>query len=208
MESGLTISSIAALFGTMVVLAFIPSFSVLAVSARSVTCGFTHGAFTAIGIVVGDIIFILLAIYGLSILAETMGSFFILVKYLGGMYLIWLGSTLWLSKSDSIEVEGTIESSLLLSFLSGLFITLSDLKAILFYLGFFPAFMDLSAITIIDTSIIIVVAAIAVGGPKLCYAFLADRTSLIFKSTRAKKVINITAGSVLIGVGAFLVISA
>jgi len=208
MESSLTVSSIAALFGTMVVLAFIPSVSVLAVSARSVTCGFTHGAFTAIGIVVGDIIFILLAIYGLSFLAETMGSFFILVKYLGGMYLIWLGSTLWLSKSDSIEVEGIIESSLLLSFLSGLFITLADLKAILFYLGFFPAFMDLSAITIKDTGIIIVVATMAVGGPKLCYAFMADRTSLIFKSTRAKKVINITAGSALIGVGAFLVVSA
>ena len=208
METSLTVHSIAALFGSMVVLASIPSVSVLAVSARSATSGFVHAAITALGIVVGDIIFIILAIYGLSVLAESMGSFFVLVKYLGGTYLIWLGSTLWLSKSNSIEVEGVIESSLLLSFLTGLFITLADLKAILFYLGFFPAFMDLSAITIKDTSIIIVVTTLAVGGPKLCYAFIADRTSLIFKSTRVKKAINITAGSVVIGVGAFLVVSA
>jgi threonine/homoserine/homoserine lactone efflux protein len=64
MESSLTVSSIAALFAAMIVLASIPSVSVMAVSARSATSGFIHGAFTALGIVVGDIIFIILAIYG------------------------------------------------------------------------------------------------------------------------------------------------
>jgi len=41
--------------------------------------------------VVGDIIFIIIAIWGLSFLAETMGSLFVLIKYLGGAYLIVLG---------------------------------------------------------------------------------------------------------------------
>ena len=76
MESSLTPGSIAALFGSMMVLAFIPGISVLVVSARSAASGFTHGVFTTIGIVTGDIIFIILAIYGLSVLAEFMGSRF------------------------------------------------------------------------------------------------------------------------------------
>ncbi|MBE9168421.1 LysE family translocator [Pleurocapsales cyanobacterium LEGE 06147] len=208
MESNLTFSSIAALFGAMVVLASIPSVSVLTVLARSTTSGFIHGAFTSIGIVVGDIVFIIIAICGLSVLAETMGSFFVLVKYLGGTYLIWLGTALWRSKSNSVEIEGVIESSLVSSFLTGLFITLGDLKAILFYLGFFPAFLDLSTVSILDTSIIIVVALVAVGGIKLGYAFIADRTSLLFDRSRTKKIINITAGSVMIGVGVFLIVKA
>ena len=84
MESSLTLGSIIALFGSMIVLAFIPSVSVLVVSARSAANGFTHGVFTTIGIVTGDIIFIILAIYGLSVLAEFMGSRFSLIKYPGG----------------------------------------------------------------------------------------------------------------------------
>ena len=205
MHSSLTFSSIVALFGVMAVLAFIPSISVLAVSTRSAASGFTHGVFTAIGVVVGDIVFIILAIYGLSVLAELMGSRFVLVKYLGGAYLIWLGIALWRSKSKAEGVEGNTESSLLSSFLTGLLITLGDQKAILFYLGFFPAFVDLSRISYFDTSIIIVIATVAVGGAKLVYAYMADRASLFFKSSRANKGINIAAGSVMIGVGVFLI---
>jgi threonine/homoserine/homoserine lactone efflux protein len=91
MESSLTLGSITALFGSMIVLAFIPSVSALVVSARSAASGFTHGVFTTIGIVAGDIIFIILAIYGLSVLAEFMGSRFSLIKYTGSAYLNMAG---------------------------------------------------------------------------------------------------------------------
>lgn len=205
MQSSLTFSSIAALFGTMLVLASIPSVSVLVVSARSVASGFIHGVFTTIGIVVGDIIFILVAIVGLSVLAETMGGLFVIVKYLGGACLIGLGIALWRSKSKAEEVEGKTESSLLSSFLTGLFITLGDQKAILFYLGFFPAFFYLSTFSVSDTIIIILIATVAIVGAKLVYVFLADRASLILKSTKAIKGMNITAGSVMIAVGAFVI---
>lgn len=206
MESSLTPGSIAALFGSMAVLAFIPGISVLVVSARSAANGFTHGVFTTIGIVTGDIIFIILAIYGLSVLAEFMGSRFSLIKYLGSAYLIWLGINLWRSKPGTGEVEKNIEPSLLSSFLAGLFITLGDQKAILFYLGFFPAFLDLSSVTLADTSIIIVIATLAVGSAKLVYACMANRTSLLLSSYSATKIINIVAGTVMIGVGVVLAV--
>jgi threonine/homoserine/homoserine lactone efflux protein len=206
MDSSLTLGSIAALFGSMIVLAFIPSVSVLVVSARSAASGFIHGVFATIGIVVGDIIFIILAIYGLSVLAELTGSRFSLIKYLGGAYLIWLGIQLWRSKPDTGEVANNIEPSLLSSFLAGLFITLGDQKAILFYLGFFPAFLDLSSVTLTDTSIIILIAILAVGGAKLVYAYMSDRASLLLSSSSATRIINIIAGTVMAGVGILLVV--
>ncbi len=191
----------------MIILAFIPSVSVLIVSARSASCGFTHGVFTIIGIVVGDIILIILAIYGLSVVAELMGSHFSLVKYLCGAYLVWLGIELWRSGSPTGEVENNIEPSLLSSFLTGLFITLGDQKAILFYLGFFPAFIDLSSVTLADTSIIILITILAVGSAKLVYAYMADRTSQLLSSSRATKIINTAAGTVVVGVGTILVVN-
>jgi threonine/homoserine/homoserine lactone efflux protein len=203
----MTFSSIVALFSAMVVLAFIPSVSVLAVSTRAATSGFIHGVFTTLGIVVGDIIFIIIAIWGLSFLAETMGSVFVLIKYLGGAYLMLLGIGLCRSKSKEVETEEVIETSLLSSFLTGLFITVGDQKATLFYLGFFPAFLDLSKISYLDTGIIIAITTVAVGGVKLGYAFMADRARLLI-SSRIRKGINITAGCVMIAVGVFLVTKA
>lgn len=207
MESSLTLSSTGALFGTMVVLALMPSVSVLTVSARSAAYGFTHGVYTAMGILAGDIIFIVIAIYGLSVLSEVMGDHFALVKYLGGSYLMWLGIVLWRSRTNPEGVDENIQSSLSSSFLAGLFITLADQKAILFYLGFFPAFLDLSTLSIVDTGIIIAIVTVAIG-TKLVYAIMANRARLLLRSPRFVKGLNVVAGSIMIGVGMFVVVKA
>lgn len=207
MQSSLTLSSIVALFCAMVVLAAIPSVSVLAVSTRAATFGFIHGVFTTIGIVVGDIVFIIIAIWGLLLLAQTMGSLFVVIKYLGGTYLILLGIGLFRSKGKSLETEEVIKSSLMSSFLTGLLITLGDQKATLFYLGFFPAFLDLSKISYGDTLIILAITTVSVGGVKLGYALMADKARSLL-SSNIKKGMNLAAGSVTIAVGIFILIKA
>ena len=180
----MTFSSIAALLGAMIILALLPSPSVFAVVARSIASGFSHGLMTVIGIVVGDFVFIILAIYGLSALAETMDSLFVLVKYLGSAYLIWLGIELARSQSKTVKVEGIKESSWLSNFLTGLSITLADQKAIIFYLSFFPAFLDLSSVSIVDTAIIMAIAALAVGGVMLIWQIRLD---FFFKALKPSK---------------------
>ncbi len=204
MQSSMTLSSIVALFSAMVILAAIPSISVLAVTTRAATSGLIHGVSTTIGIVVGDIIFIIIAIWGLSFLAETMGSLFFLIKYLGGAYLILLGVGLCRSKAKDTKMEEVKESSWLSSFLTGLFITLGDQKASLFYLGFFPAFLDISKISYVDTIVIIAITIVSVGSVKLGYAFMADRARLLI-SSKLRKRVNMAAGCVMIAVGVFLV---
>jgi threonine/homoserine/homoserine lactone efflux protein len=206
--SGLDAGRMAALFGALVVLAAIPSVSVLAVSARAAASGFLHGVFTTLGVVTGDIIFILLAILGLSVLADALGDLFVVVKYVGGAYLLWLGVRMWRARAGGgMERERAGNASLLSSFSTGLFITLADQKAILFYLGFFPAFVDLEAISIPDTAAIVLIATVAVGGVKLIYAYLADRASLLV-NTGAQRLLNRVAGGVMIVVGVILIMKA
>lgn len=185
----------------MIVLAIIPSVSVLAVSARAAAFGFSHGFFTALGIVVGDIVFILIAVYGLVFVADAMGEQFRLVQYIGGAYLIWLGISLWRADARARKSETVRQSTWSASFMTGLLITLGDQKAILFYLGFFPAFIDLSRMTPVDTLLIILIATVGVGGAKLVYAWLADRASLIFDNSGAVRGLNIFAACIMILVG-------
>jgi len=188
------------------VLAVIPSVSVLAVSARAAAFGFSHGLFTALGIVAGDVIFILVAVYGLVFVADAMGEQFRLIQYIGGAYLIWLGISLWRADARARKSEMPQQSSRGSSFLTGLLITLGDQKAILFYLGFFPAFIDLSRMTPVDTLLIILIATVAVGGAKLVYAWLADRASLIFDNSIAVRGLNLFAAAIMILVGMALLL--
>ena len=204
MQTTLSLTIITALFSFMIIGALIPSVSTLAVVARSAAFGFTHGLFTSLGIVVGDIIFILIAIYGLSILADLMGDHFYLIQYLGGTYLIWLGILLWRTKTKTDTPEAGNSASIASSFMTGLLITLGDQKAILFYLGFFPAFIHLTTFTVADTGIILLVTLVGVGTPKLVYAFMANKASRMLKDTRATHALNMFAGVVMIGVGVYL----
>ena len=190
----------------MIVLAIVPSVSVLAVTARAAAFGFTHGLFTALGIVAADILFILVAVYGLALIAEMMGDQFRLIQYIGAAYLIWLGISLWRAETTARAANSVQQSSWSSSFLTGLLITLGDQKAILFYLGFFPAFIDLSKMTPADTLIIVLIAILGVGGAKLVYAFLADRASAMLQDSRALRGINILAACIMIAVGIALLL--
>ncbi len=192
----------------MIVLAIIPSVSVLTVTARAAAFGFSHGLFASLGIVAGDIVFILIAVYGLAFVAEMMGDQFRWFQYFGGAYLIWLGVTLWRAEARAKQVDRVHQSSWTSSFLAGLLITLADQKAILFYLGFFPAFIDLAKMTPADTLTIVAIATVGVGGAKLVYAWLADRAGVILQNTAAIRGLNLLAAMIMCAVGVALIFKA
>src|SRR5690554_7594282 len=123
----MSLGEILALFAAMVTLALVPSTSVALVVARSSSAGFSNGSAVAAGIVVGDLVFVFLAVFGMAALAEVMGSFFLMLRYLAGAYLIWFGISLLKSTpSSQVGVTGRSASTLSASFLSGLILTLSD----------------------------------------------------------------------------------
>ena len=192
----------------MFLLAITPGPGVFATISRALSSGFLNASFVVIGIVIGDIIFLLLAIFGLSAIASILGDFFILVKYLGGIYLLFLGYKILTSKEQETNLKGIYELSWKKNFLTGLIITLSIPKVILFYLGFLPTFINLQTLTAIDIFIISTVVTIVLGGVMLAYAYSASSAKNLFKSKSSKRKMNIAAGSVMVSAGAVLIIKA
>jgi len=199
--------SIASFFVIMLALAAMPSASVALVVARSSSLGLRNGIATAIGIVAGDLIFVSIAILGMSALAIAMGSLFSVFKYIGGAYLIWLGIQLFRAKETvGLYAPDDRRSTLAFSFASGLLLTLGDLKAILFYASLFPTLMDVTVFSLSDIVVVVVVTIITVGGVKLAYAVLA-RTIITHLQIRtvsqhSKKI----AGGLMIGTGSYIII--
>ena len=176
-----------ALISAMLVLAALPRISVLAVTSRALAGGFRHGAAVSAGVVAGDLLFILIALFGVTLLLNAANGWASWLKFLAAAYLLWMALGLWRSAAasglgttpspdSSLPPEPAVLSgSLRGSFVSGLLLTLGDQKAVLFYLGFFPAFVDVAAITFWDVLLIMLITIICVGGVKLVYAALVAR---------------------------------
>ena len=204
----MTLYSILAFAGAMFLLAITPGPGVFATISRGLASGFNNAAFVVLGIVLGDIIFLLLAIFGLSAIATVLGDFFILVKYLGGAYLLYLGYKILTSKEDETNVQGVHELSWKKNFFAGLFITLANPKVILFYLGFLPTFVNLKNLTVIDMIVISTIVTIVLGGVMLGYAYSASGAKKLFKSKSSKRKMNIVAGGVMITAGGIMIVKA
>jgi len=203
-EFAVTLLNSLALFGAMIVLAAIPGPGIFAVMARAASGGMVHGVVTSVGIVLGDYVFIALCLSGLAYVAEVMGATFVVVKYLGAAYLVWLGFSLLRVQGSNAEIAPTSAKSLLSSLLLGLSTTLSNPKAILFYLSFFPAFLPLTSITALDALIIFAIATLAVGGVMLLYAWATLRARALLQNSTRGRLLNILGGGLLIGSGLWM----
>jgi threonine/homoserine/homoserine lactone efflux protein len=65
--------------------------------------------------------------------------------------------------------------------MAGLLITLGNPKAILFYIGFFPAFVNVGEVATTDVLLIMGAATLAFGSVNLGYCYLAVRAKNVFK---------------------------
>lgn len=207
MDGTLTWSAGGALFAALALLALVPSLSVATVASRSIAHGFAHGAMTTLGIVVADAVLIVVAVIGLAAVMSALGDLAVAVRYAGGAYLLWLGVSLLRAPPAVTHAPRGEGEGWLASFMAGFLLTLGDQKALVFYLGFFPAFIDLGTIGLAGTLTVVALAVVAVGGVKLGYAFAADRLRTLMPP-RVVTTLNRLAGGMMILVGAVLILGA
>lgn len=180
-----------------------PGPGVFATVARTMAFGFRSSLPFIAGIVLGDIVYLTFAIFGLAFIAGILGELFIAVRWAGAAYLIYLGVKAWRQPVRVFDTAAapTVPRDGMRAFAGGLFLTLGNPKAIVFYLSFLPAFTNLAHITVADglaiaTTVLGVLACVLIG-----YALAASRVRRLFRTERAVRYINRGAGAVMIGAG-------
>jgi threonine/homoserine/homoserine lactone efflux protein len=186
----------------MLVLAATPGPGVFASVAQALSSGFRSSVDVVAGIVLGDLLFLMLAIFGLSAVAHAVGGLFFIVKIMGGAYLVWLGYRMCTAQPASLNSNVNAgRKNGWQRFLGGLFITLSNPKVILFYCGFLPTFMDLRSLAVVDIALVAAVVTMIVSLVLMAYSCSAARARRLFTSRRATQNLNRGAGIVLAGTG-------
>ncbi|HCT3322775.1 TPA: leucine efflux protein LeuE [Enterobacter cloacae] len=137
-------------FWTYVVGAFfivlVPGPNTLFVLKTGIGHGVKKGYLAATGVFIGDAVLMFLAWAGVAALIQTTPVLFNIVRYLGAFYLLWLGGKmLWsvITRQNNTHESGTEPASMIMK--RSLVLSLTNPKAILFYVSFFVQFIDVNA---------------------------------------------------------------
>jgi len=201
----MTIETAVALFLAMVICAATPGPGVFACIAKAIASGFRASIYVTCGIVIGNVVFLIFAILGLSAIAQMFGDLFIIIKWMGGAYLFWLGWKMWTAKPEILNNERPIiEQKKGSSFIGGLFVPFSNPKVILFYVSLLPSFVDLSNLNYYDSLFAAGLIALALTTVLSAYAYMASRMRHFFASYRAARNLNRGAGATMMGTGVII----
>jgi RhtB (resistance to homoserine/threonine) family protein len=118
-----------------------PGPDIFYVLSRAMSSGRRAGSLSALGIASGEVVHTLLAVFGLAALLRASTVAFSLLKYLGAVYLVYLGVRAIFDRSGTI-LENSQRATDWKVFRQAVFTNLFNPKAILFYVTFLPQFVN------------------------------------------------------------------
>src|ERR1700730_15436052 len=161
----------------------IPGPGLAAIVALSLGHGLRGAPAFIAGFLVGDLIWFTFAATGLAMLAQTAYTVFLVVKYAGVAYLLYLAYRLWTAPAQAMDASAKVgrERPRQL-FLGSLALTLGYPKTMIFFLAVLPTVVELKSLSLTGffeiVSVILVILPLVLGG----YAFGASRARRFFST--------------------------
>jgi threonine/homoserine/homoserine lactone efflux protein len=182
-----------------------PGPAIAALVARIMARGTEGIAAFCAGLVLGDLIWLSCAMFGLAALATLFQPVFLIVKYCGAAYLLFLAWKLWRDSGAPLKAEPVNGQGRQL-FGAALLLSLGNPKIMLFYLALMPTVIDLTRLTVTDMVELAVIVAVVVSIVLTGYVFLAAYARRMFTSPRALQTVNRAAGLAMVGAAATIVV--
>jgi threonine/homoserine/homoserine lactone efflux protein len=197
----------ASLLGLFVVAAIVllltPGPAVLYIVTRSVAQGRLAGLVSALGVHVGTLVHVAAAALGVSALLVSSALAFDIVKYLGALYLIYLGIRKLAGWDQPPGGQNIARRSLRRLFGQGVVVNVLNPKTALFFLAFLPQFVDVSrgavGVQILVLGLIFVTLGVISDG---LYALAAGTAGAWLKRDgRLLRAERYVSGGVFVGLG-------
>jgi threonine/homoserine/homoserine lactone efflux protein len=176
-----------------------PGPGVAAVIARSLAHGFKGAPAFVAGFIVGDLTWFGIAATGLAALAKNATTVFVVIKWAGVAYLLYLAWKLWTAPAERVAVVADQRQHGWRAFLASLMLTLGNPKAILFFLALLPTVVDLASMNTLRFMEISLAISVILPGVLFTYVFLAARARQLFTTPRAVRRLNRSSGVAMAG---------
>lgn len=198
----ITPAQLALYAGAVLILFLTPGPVWVALTARAMSGGF-HAAWPlALGVVIGDTVWPLLAILGVTWVVSSFAAFMTVLKWVASVVFLVMGWLILRNADRTIASDSRLtRPGMWAGFVAGLAAILGNPKAILFYMGILPGFFDLTQVTRPDIAAIVAISFTVPLAGNLLLALFVDRARTLLTSPGALRRTNLTAGWLLIAVG-------
>ncbi|WP_018248816.1 LysE family translocator [Orenia marismortui] len=173
--------------------------------------GMRNVIISALGNLMGTWIQAILSLTGIGIVLAKSEMMFNIIKYLGVLYLIYIGIRSFFQKTDFIIKENKkFRNSHISSrnlFLEALLVTLGNPNAIIFFLALFPQFIKIGESSLIKIIISFLILSIIAFSCMMIYGLVGEKITIIFNSKRKVKIFNFIVGSVFIILGIIMALN-
>lgn len=176
--------------GALALAAGSPGPSIAALVARVISRGYQGVAPFITAMWIGEAIWLALAVFGLSVIAQTFYWAFLTIKYLGLCYLAYLAYKMWTAPVTVKEDELPNADSSFRLFLTGLAVTLGNPKIMVFYLALLPTFIDLTHVSLAGWGELTFTMFAVLAAIDLSYVLLAGRAREFIRSAKAMRLAN------------------
>jgi len=200
----MTITTILAYAMALFIAAAIPGPGMTAIVARALGSGFRETFFMGLGLVLRDMVYLTAVILGLAFVAQTFQEAFMVLKFAGAAYLLYIAWKLWTAGLLPQDLQAKKSTSIGMSFLSGLFVTLGNPKTMLFYVALVPTLIDIRGIGLAEYAVLIGLTFTVLMAVLLPYILLASKARALLKRPSALTILNRTAAGILAGTAAMI----
>lgn len=189
----------------LAVAAAVPGPGIAAVVAQALGTGFRRTVPMIGGLIVGDLVYMSAAAGGLAALAAAFGEVFVVIRWLGAAYLVYLAVKLWRAPGVAAETADARSGRPFRVFLAGLAVTLGNPKVMVFYLALMPTLIDLRHVTLGEFAVMIGIVFVDLVVVIGLYAALAAQARGLIARPRARLVANRVAGATMAGAAVAIV---
>lgn len=194
--------SILLYLGALVILWVTPGPVWVALTARALTGGFASAWPLAVGVTLGDVLWPLVAIFGLSWIVDQWGAFMSVLRWVAAAVFVMMGWLLIRHAGQPVSEDSRLtRPGRWAGFSAGVAAIVGNPKAALFYMGVLPGFFDLRHVTAADVGVITACSMTVPLIGNLALAATVGRARRLLKSPGALRRINLVAGGMLIAVG-------
>ena len=174
----------------------------VALTARALSGGYAAAWPLAVGVTLGDMLWPLCAIFGLSWVLSIYGDFLVVLRWVAAAVFLFMGVMLIRKPAAALSADSRLtKPGLWAGFAVGVAAVIGNPKAILFYMGVLPGFFDLSRVNGWDIAASLAISALVPMLGNLCLALFLDRARRLLQSPRALHRVNTGSGVLLILVG-------
>ncbi len=195
----MTLASLLLFTGALFVAAGSPGPSIAALVARVLARGLSDVLPFLFAMWVGEAIWLSLAVWGLAYVAQSFAFLFVLLKWVGVFYLLFLAWKMWNAPSGGQEGDLPKSRSALSLFTAGLAVTLGNPKIALFYMALLPTLIDLAAVTPLGWLELVAAMLLVLAAVDLGWAVAAARARCFLRTPSAMRLANRTGGVAMAG---------